>query len=274
MDSFDEVNETRGVVLVSTSLNSGRGCLDHPAGILHALVAYFQFRGIEVIKYFAKKHLERLVGSKNALNFFFRIISQNGARLYTRSGDIAFVYDPSEFIGRNIFENGEFQRAEIENVAKIAVTERRNGGVMLEIGANIGTSSIYAGLTGQFTKIVAVEADARNFDLLCTNIRINNLQDIIIPIYAGVSDHTGEGRLQRHALHGGMSTLEPTEDFFARGTVSGEQTVSLRTADDILKDAGIRPEDVTLVWMDIEGHEPKAFVGMSARYTTHPDLAG
>ncbi|WP_268785346.1 FkbM family methyltransferase [Roseovarius tolerans] len=142
--------------------------------------------------------------------------------------------------------------------------------MMLEIGANIGTSSIYAGLTGRFTKILAVEADARNFDLLCTNIRINNLQDVIMPVYAGVSDHMGEGLLQRHALHSGMSTLEPTENFFAQGTVSGEQSVSLRTADDILREAGIEPEDVTLVWMDIEGHEPKAFVGMSELLSHKP----
>ena len=69
-----------------------------------------------------------------------------------------------------------------------------------------------------------------------------------------------------------MSTIEPPETYFRADTVGSSVQVPVETADAILAQAGIPPEEVALVWMDIEGHEPKALEGMAGLLKAAPPL--
>ena len=60
--------------------------------------------------------------------------------------------------------------------------------VALDLGAHVGTRSIWLATDGGFKRVYAVEMEPRNFQLLCGNVYKNNLQDIIIPILAAISD--------------------------------------------------------------------------------------
>ena len=60
--------------------------------------------------------------------------------------------------------------------------------VALDLGAHVGTRSIWLATDGGFKKVYAVEMEPRNFQMLCTNVHKNKLQDIITPILAAVSD--------------------------------------------------------------------------------------
>ena len=57
--------------------------------------------------------------------------------------------------------------------------------VVIDIGANIGDSSIYFALNGA-KKVIAFEPFLNSFDLLVKNIDVNDLKDKIIPVNAGV----------------------------------------------------------------------------------------
>jgi len=224
------------------------------------------------VKSIVRSGLEQIVTSKRGLNIVFRHLAAKGIKFHSENGDTAFIYDPSEFIGRQIYENGSFQRSEIENVAKAASGESPNKGVLLEIGANIGTTTVYAAKTGLFEKIVAIEADPKNFDLLVANIRLNDLLDTVIPVCCGASDKAGSMVLQRNTLHSGMSSIEPVEGVFHADATGASEEIPVKKADDILTELGIPHEDVSLIWMDVEGHEPKALAGMKGILSNTPPL--
>lgn len=59
--------------------------------------------------------------------------------------------------------------------------------IVLDIGSNIGTYALYAGLNGA-RKVYAFEPNPEAFSTLVKNIEKNDLSDIIIPLNLGVSD--------------------------------------------------------------------------------------
>jgi cyclopropane fatty-acyl-phospholipid synthase-like methyltransferase len=57
----------------------------------------------------------------------------------------------------------------------IALAEKTGGlhagGALLDTGANIGMHTLYGHLSGRFSRVVSVEASARNFRFLESNVR-------------------------------------------------------------------------------------------------------
>lgn len=58
--------------------------------------------------------------------------------------------------------------------------------IVIDIGANIGVFSLYAALSGA-KKVYAFEPSREAFEILCKNIKLNNLTDVIIPVNKAVS---------------------------------------------------------------------------------------
>lgn len=224
------------------------------------------------VKSLVRGGLEHIATSRRGLNIIFRHLGAKGIKFYSENGDASFIYNPSEFIGRQLYEKGHFQRDEVENIVKMASNESPNKEVMLEIGANIGTTTVYAAKTGLFKKIIAIEADPENFALLVANIRLNGLEDTVIPICCGASDKTASMVLQRNSLNSGMSSIEPVEGVFHAEATGTSEEISVKKADDILAETGISHDDIALIWMDVEGHEPKALAGMKQILSNTPPL--
>lgn len=214
-----------------------------------------------------------LFGTRLLQNMAMRWIRSRNALLYSDFGDHGFVYDPSEFIGRTIFETGVFQRRNVEIVLeKCLQSGARANGVFLEIGANIGTQTVYANLTHRFSRIIAVEPDPVNLRALHANIRLNGFDDRASVIACGISDREGELILRRNRLHSGMSTVEEPRPGAVQPDVDGEFVIPIVTADALLDRQGVDPAQITLIWRDIEGHEPKALRGMSRILGARPPL--
>lgn len=62
--------------------------------------------------------------------------------------------------------------------------------IILDIGAHIGTYAIPMALKNKNLKIFSFEAEAESFELLKENIRLNGLEERIIPILGIVTDDT------------------------------------------------------------------------------------
>lgn len=60
------------------------------------------------------------------------------------------------------------------------------GSIVVDIGANIGTFSLYAALS-KASLIYAIEPNSEAFNTLKSNIQINSFDGIIIPVHAAVS---------------------------------------------------------------------------------------
>jgi FkbM family methyltransferase len=77
------------------------------------------------------------------------------------------------------------------------VSELRNQPVIIDVGAHHGA---YAVLIGQIVrhlngKVIAVEPNPRSFKILCNNVQLNGLEDVIICEQVAVSDRPGSMNL-------------------------------------------------------------------------------
>lgn len=67
--------------------------------------------------------------------------------------------------------------------------------IIIDIGANIGTFSLYAASSTDNTIIYAYEPMPENYQLLSENIKANKLEDRIIPYNLGVAASNGDRKL-------------------------------------------------------------------------------
>lgn len=169
-------------------------------------------------------------------------------------GDHVMTFSPHDYIGRKIYRKGHFERGNVDRLLQI-LRERsllQADGVLLELGGNIGTQTLYFALSDAFRHIVTVEPDPRNFKLLRTNIDQNGFSDRITAVNSAAGETTGMLDFYLNQNNHGKSSAIRQSD---RDT---EIKVPVRPVLDILAETGFAPETIGLVWMDIEGYEPVA----------------
>ncbi|MBL0373634.1 FkbM family methyltransferase [Rhizobium sp. KVB221] len=167
-------------------------------------------------------------------------------------GDHIMTFSPGDYIGRKIFRKGHYDR---DHVTRLLVILRErglsmDGKVLLELGGNIGTHTVYFALSRTFSHIVSVEPDPRNIKLLQTNILQNGIETGITAVNCAAGEVEGEIEFfQNQSNHGrsGMSRRSPADVSI---------TVPVKPVTRILEEAGVSIDDIGLVWMDIEGYEP------------------
>jgi FkbM family methyltransferase len=177
-------------------------------------------------------------------------------------GDHLMTFAPDDYLGRSVFVKNHWDRDHVGRLLGKLDQHgiRVEGKTMLEIGANIGTHTVYFALTGVFSRIVAIEPDPRNFELLEENVAQNGLGDRVIRMPVAVSDHEGTISFFQHPNNHGKSS-----------PVSGhagdrEILVPALPVNAILDRAGVAVEEIGLVWMDIEGYEPTAARSMQSLF--------
>ena len=78
---------------------------------------------------------------------------------------------------------------------------------MLDIGANIGLTSIPSVLLGDFQFVYAAEPDPANYECLVHNAVENNLHGRVFPDQAAIGNRDGETVLMRPKVIGGHRVL-------------------------------------------------------------------
>jgi FkbM family methyltransferase len=180
------------------------------------------------------------------------------------SGGARYKLDPNDdVVARELFLQGAFSDSmqkilgELERRPEIPFSLEDR--VLLDIGANIGTTTI--GLLTRFPSASAVvfEPAPRNFQLLRENIAENSMSDRVRPVQVALSDSDAEVRLELSDSNSGdhrvrMSGGEDTGDLYgedAREVIE----VPARRFDTLVTDRVIDLDQVGLVWMDAQGHE-------------------
>lgn len=166
-------------------------------------------------------------------------------------GDHLMTFSPGDYLGRSVFVKNHFDRDHVDRLMRRLAEAgiRVDGTVLLEIGANIGTHTVYFGLTGAFSRLVAVEPDPRNFELLEKNVMQNGFGDRVSRQACAASDAKGTIAFFLHPDNHGKSSPRP------RHADDREILVPALPVPEILARAGVAEADVGLVWMDIEGYE-------------------
>lgn len=130
------------------------------------------------------------------------------------------------------------------------------GREVLEIGANIGTTTVPLITVLGAARVHAFEPVARNFRMLEENIALNGLADRVSAHEAAVSDRTGNVALAISDRFWGSSRVRE-----GAGAVA---TAPCVTVDSMIADGTVEPSRLALVWIDVEGHEAAVLRGARA----------
>ncbi len=177
-------------------------------------------------------------------------------------GDHALYVDPrDDKVALKLLSGRPWQRRELNSAfsALQASGALRPDSVFIDVGANIGTQTVYALGSGHFSRAIAIEADPHNFAILDRNVAVNALGDKVHLHQAAASDREGTLRLSHHDKNYGAHSVEPA--FLAKSSAAID--VAAVTIDDLLDWLSIAPDRVGLVKIDVEGHELAVLAGMN-----------
>ena len=139
-------------------------------------------------------------------------------------------------------------------------------GVFLDIGAHIGRWAITVAMKYPEAYVYAFEPHPGTFRSLSENINLHHLVNVT-PIERGVSSSTSTAHLNLAGKNLSMTSIS------AGSGESGDIEIQTIRMDEWLADKGIRPEDIRLIKIDVEGGEANVFAGMEASLSHfHPDV--
>jgi FkbM family methyltransferase len=125
------------------------------------------------------------------------------------------------------------------------------GGVMLDLGGNIGRTSVTRGLLGDARAVYAAEPEPLNYAALLQNVLAHGMRGIVLPDQVAVGGERGEVRLLRSRFMGGHRVLVQGTDERGAQVV----TVPCWPVDEWLDRVGCDPGAVTFVKVDVQGSE-------------------
>jgi FkbM family methyltransferase len=205
--------------------------------------------------------LRRLLSGRRGRKLVMKALGEDVMSVTLDCGDHVLSFSPHELVGRAIYMDGHFDRYRIDELFSILDKEAAipsDGLTVVEVGANIGTQSVYFGLSPRVGKVLAIEPDPRNLRFLRRNVADNALSEKVSMIACAVGDFSGEADLYFVPGNQGQSSLLAPE----RGSASAR--IEVKPLQAILDEAGVGAAQIDFVWMDIEGAEPMALRSMTA----------
>lgn len=157
-----------------------------------------------------------------------------------------------EEVGRRIFLTGGYERAHMKAALDYlsVVSIPTAGSVFVDVGANVGTSTIDALVQFGFGRAVCFEPAPDNARLLRANLVLNDLEGRVDVHAVAVSDYDGPCGLLDSPTNSGDRRL------LASGT-----GIECHRLDSFVESGLLDPAEIGLVWIDVQGHEPNVLRG-------------
>jgi len=132
----------------------------------------------------------------------------------------------------------------------------------IDVGANIGTTTVMALRRHAFQSAVALEPSPENFRLLQMNLLANELEDRVTVLPLAASDREAVVRLDvaPRRMNKGSHRIVSLD----AGEVPGTIAVPAVTLDGLVTRGVIEPAKTGLLWMDVQGHEAKVLLGAAS----------
>ncbi|MSO84036.1 MAG: FkbM family methyltransferase [Acidobacteria bacterium] len=130
------------------------------------------------------------------------------------------------------------------------------GGIMLDLGANLGRMSIPRVLGGEATAAYCAEPDPVNFACLARNVIDNGLRGLVLPDQTAIGDRNGVVRLLRTGRSGNHHVVPDT-------AADTERIVEVpcSTLDAWVDRLQVDLDAVTFIKVDVEGFERRVLAG-------------
>ncbi|HEX2149616.1 MAG TPA: FkbM family methyltransferase, partial [Actinomycetota bacterium] len=192
----------------------------------------------------------------------YPILGRYSRLLATPYGQGMMLVDTTDNeISRMVFIKGEYERlymAAALDYLRSSPAYGELGPVFVDVGANIGISTLDALLHFGFKEAVCFEPDSRNLRLLRLNLVYNDLDDRATVHRMALSDSDGEGVIERAGSNFGDSQLVAGDP---QASGADRETVSTRRLDSLIEAGELDPTRIGLVWIDAQGHDPYVLAG-------------
>lgn len=165
-------------------------------------------------------------------------------------------------IGRVVFATGGYERVymacAVEELRRLGF--RVEGTTFVDVGANIGTSTIDALVDFGFGRAVCFEPDERSYRLLLANLALNGLDGkaLVYPVALSADE--------RLSLLHLSATNRADNRLLAEGELleaKGPDVVSVecRRFDAFVAERLFTLDEIGVIWLDAQGHEPFVLQG-------------
>jgi FkbM family methyltransferase len=154
------------------------------------------------------------------------------------------------FCGNNIFAvwcGSSFHEQKLREYFNL------NKGIFIDVGANIGKYAVMVGRRLKNKgKVIAFEPMHENFEILKKNIKLNDLDNVVIPLEVALGNREGNINfyIDSEGIGGRHSLVKKTKN---------KIKVKVRKLDNVLKELKIKRVD--LIKIDVEGAEAEVLKG-------------
>ena len=230
----------------------------------------------QILKQLVRTAGPRLGRSKTARDIFY-LIAQDFTPCVTASvGKYRYqVSTADRTVGREVFLTGGFDAPCIEEIFAVLGGlgfADFQGKLFLDIGANIGTTSVPVVMERGFSSGVAIEPEPTNFALLRSNVAANGMEERIRCINLALSDRAGHAEMELCPVNMGDHRLRSHDGTAGDGIYQEMSRATVRvptaTFDSLAKNKSIPLDKLGLVWIDTQGHEGHVLQG--ARTSSAP----
>lgn len=171
-----------------------------------------------------------------------------------------------DLIGVRLFSTGSFESTQVEGLTSYLETKDRSG-VMLDIGANIGVYSI--AFASYFQKIYSFEANPVTFKLFDANLNFSSIGNVQ-PLNIALSNQAGSG-VMYVPRNGNLGWASMVAGHHPEAV--DEVVIHRDKLDDVLRKLEVHPSQISLIKMDVEGHELSVLEGARETLSLHqPDI--
>jgi len=185
-----------------------------------------------------------------------------GALIKMAFDDHDILFDPrDDKIGMALLSGRPWQRWVIDRaVAQLRAQGRLKGAsAFIDVGANIGTTTIYALRSGYFGHALCLEPEPWNAAILRQNLSLNSLDGAVSIVELAAGAEAADMTLDLDVKNFGRHTLSQN----GQTRIGEQRTVCVRPLDTVLDTFELGPDHVGLVKIDVEGHEFAVLAGMA-----------
>jgi FkbM family methyltransferase len=167
---------------------------------------------------------------------------------------IAFSYD--KVVSKHLYLNGSFSMDVLEKSLKI-LKKKEPLDVLIDVGANIGSTTIPALVRGYFKNAVCIEPDIDNYNILSANIYLNKLDINKVKTFNFAVGSKDNERLffKKSKNNSGDHRI------VSKTNLKNTNLTKSFKLDTIIHEHSIKISKNSLIWMDAQGYEPKIIVG-------------
>ena len=216
---------------------------------------YLKKRYYRIIESLIKKILIYKNNSKNsALQKTIRsaiyYTTEKNEILFSNNKDIKYLLGSSDWISKKLFIDKSFDYRILTKAIKL-LGKKNSKLTLINIGAHIGSTAIPAIKKNNFKNLIAFEPTKRNFRLLKANIFLNEIDDRVQAYNLAISN-------KKANLHLGTTKGNTGGNRILRNKQKNTEIVKSDILDNYTYNLN---KNNSLIFMDVEGHEPNIFLG-------------